>query len=216
MSEPIQFFRDEFPSVFANGMTELRARAATSPAAAALLEDVSGAGGVARIVLEGPGGGEVWLTVQDGVMTSSDTRPEGLPVRLAVGVPAEMAEVGLSEARKQFDLTSPDLAIQVAALASKRVEDALKGETLPFLITLRDTPDFEAVPIRVGVGLDTPPTTPKFTVDVKYADLERVSRGEFTPQQFLMGGKLKFGGDYSRALALAMNLAQQKSPKKPR
>ncbi|MEZ4254142.1 MAG: SCP2 sterol-binding domain-containing protein [Polyangiales bacterium] len=206
MSEPIAFLRDEFPALFRRGVDLLRERATTEPAAKRALDDVLGARGAALLRFDGMG--DVWLSVENGEMRASDVRPADFDAELAVSVPGEAAEVALDTARGERDLRSPEIALGVARMVSARVQAAVRGENLSFVLTIRDTPDFEAVPVRVAFGADAPPDKPRFTVDVRYADLERVERGELKPQQFFMGGKMKFGGDYARALQIAMKLAE--------
>ena len=73
-------------------------------------------------------------------------------------------------------------------------------------VTLRGVPDLGDVMVRVGFNVTEPPSEPGFTTELDFGDLEAVQRGELTPQDLFLGGKLKMEGDYSLALQIAMQL----------
>jgi putative sterol carrier protein len=73
-------------------------------------------------------------------------------------------------------------------------------------MTLRGVPDLGDVLVRVGFNVSEPPSDPGFTTELAFEDLQAVRRGELTPQDLFLGGKLKMEGDYSLALQLAMQL----------
>jgi putative sterol carrier protein len=210
----IEFLRTEFPSMFAAGVAALEAKAASSEGAHALLEDIRSASGVGRIVIEQRG--EIWFEVNSGTMGVIAEPAAERRVDLFVAMDGAVADVLLEVASRDRDLRSGEAAILAARLVSARLQKALANETQSFVLTVKDTPDFERVEVRVALGLREFPAKPRFTVELKYADLERVERGELTPQQFFMGGKLKFGGDYARALQIAMALATPKNPAAPK
>ncbi len=209
MSDAIQFVRERFPELFRRGVENLRRRAGEgSEGAKRRLADVEQACGVAWIRLEGAG--DVFLRVTGGEIAVADGKPDDLPIRVALAVPADAADVFVSEATQHADLESDSAAYAAARTASAQVERAVGAEPLEFHVILKDTPDFEEVVVKVGLNAPEPPESPRFTATVAWDDLEALRRGELQPQQLFMGGKLRFGGDYSRALAIGMQLMQQR------
>lgn len=206
----IALVRDQLPALFAEGVRALEAKASESPGANALLGDLRAAGGVGRVVFSGSGAtaGEVWLRAEAGVLSVCPPPAEGERVEAYVSLDAEVADVLLAVAEKERDLRAAESVAWLPRVISRRLQDTLRSETQSFVLSIKETPDFERVEVRVALGLRDFPDKPRFTVEVKHADLERVERGELTAQQFFMGGKLKFGGDYARALQIAMQLAQ--------
>jgi hypothetical protein len=204
-----QFFSERFPELFRRGVELLEESASRgSEGAKRRLEDICGARGVAWIQLDGEG--DVFLKVQDGTIERADDKPDELPVRFAVGLSAEAADAFLADAERAVDLSSDAAAYAAARTASARVEQAIGSEPLELHLIVNDTPDFEKVVVRLGLNAEAPPETPKFTATVAWDDLEAVRTGKLLPQQLFMSGKLRLGGDYSRALSVAMQLMQQR------
>lgn len=201
--------KTRLPTLFDRGLTLLRQRADAGDAAAqAQLEDVTGARSAVRLVVEGAGGGELWLAVADGRLVASDTAPEQLPVRLAVAVPADAMEVALGRLAEEGAEDDDRTALAVARAASKKAEAVIDGQRLDFHVIIEGTPDLGDVVSRVSVGAAEPPDQPGFTATVRYDDLEAAREGGVDAQQFLMGGRVRFAGDYVPALQLGMQLAQ--------
>ena len=209
MGRAKDFFSEQFPELFRRGVASLEARASGgSEGAKRRLDDIRGARGVAWIALDGDG--DVFLKVQDGTIERVDAKPADLPMRVAVGVSAEAADAFIEEAERVADLSSDAAAHAAARTASAQVEQAIGSDPLELHLIVKDTPDFEEVVVRIGLSAAAPPETPKFTATVAWEDLEAVRTGKLLPQQLFMSGKLRLGGDYSRALSVAMQLMQQR------
>jgi hypothetical protein len=208
--DPLAFFRQDFPALFNRGVAELKKRADGGDAKAkSRYEDSAAARGVVRIVLEGKGGGDVFLIVQNGAMKSADAAPSDLPKRMAIAAPADAARAGLEQLDNAGVLESDKAAYRVARSASAEVEKVLEGHKIEFHVTFTDLPsDPDEVTLRIGIGADTPPTSPKFTATVSWDDIEDVRAGDLTPQQLF--GRLKLKGDASQAMALGMSLMQRR------
>lgn len=210
MSQPLDVLRERVPRLFARGVAMLRERAQGGDArAAATLDDVTGARGAVRIVAEGAG--ELWLGAADGEPRAGSEPLSDLPVRLSLAVSPEALEAALAEAPPGVE-DDDRAALQVAGVASKRAEAILEGQRLDFHVHVTGVPDLGDVTVRVGVGTAEPPETPRFTATVRYDDLEDARAQAMEPQQLLMGGRVRFAGDYVPALQLGMQLAQALQP----
>jgi hypothetical protein len=206
-TNPVAFFETTFPQLFNQGIADLRAAADGGDATAkAKLEDTLAAAGTLYARLEGAG--EVWVTMDHGVAKGHRTKPASPPIRVAIEAEAEPLEKALQELEKSGLLQSKKAPTRIARLASKRIEDALKSDKIEFHVVIQDTPDFDEVIVKIGLNVETPPETPRFTATLKFDDLEAVRAGKIGPQQLLMGGKMKLTGDASRAMALGMQLMQ--------
>lgn len=212
-TDPIAFFRNEFPALFNRGVAQIKGRADGGDAKAkARLEDTTASRGAVRIVFEGDGGGEVWLAVENGVMKGGASQSE-LPVRMVVAAPAEAAKAALEEVSSLGLLDREEAPRRIARTASAETEKALAGHKLEFHITITDLPaDPDEVTLRIGLGVSEPPANPKFSATVSWDDIEDVRAGEMTPQQLF--GRLKIKGDASQAMALGMSLMQQRQAKR--
>lgn len=210
MSDAMQAMKDRLPGLFARGIELLRDKAAGGDAAAqSRLDDASAAESAVRLVIEGQG--ELWIAVRGGELTADETRPEGVPVRLAVAVPADAVDAAFGRV-PEGAADDDAAALRVAGSASSRAEKVIEGQRLDFHIVLEGVPDVDRVAIRVSVGSDEPPETPRFTATVSYDDLEDARERKVDPTQFLMGGRVRFAGDYVPALQLGMQLAQAMQP----
>lgn len=208
-TDPVAFFREDFPGLFNRGVMELKKSADAGDAKAkARYDDTAAAKGAVRLSFEGEGGGELWLTVDGGAMKVLDTAPEGVPVRMAVAAPAEAAKAALEEIETAELLDGDEAPLRVARSASAQTEQILDGHRLEFHLTLTDLPaDPEEVTLRIGIGVGEAPSAPKFTAAVSWDDVEDVRDGEMTPQQLF--GRLKLTGDATQAMALGMTLMQR-------
>jgi hypothetical protein len=208
-TDPTAFFRTDFPALFNQGVAQLEQRAAGGDEKSkARHDDIKGARGAVRLVFEGAG--ELWLAVREGAMQALDARPADLPVRAVLGAPVEAARAGLEELASAAEGIDPERAARrVARSASAEVEQVLDGHRIEFHVVLTDLPtDPDEVTIRVGLGVEEPPTAPKFTATVSWDDIEDLRAGELKPQQLL--GRLKIQGDASQAMALGMSLMQRR------
>ncbi len=84
--DPLSFLREDFVALFNRGVSDLSQKATAGEAwAKARLEDVRAASGCAHFVLDGAGGGEVYLEIQNGEMKAHAQKPASPPTRLGVG-----------------------------------------------------------------------------------------------------------------------------------
>ena len=207
MGNGIDFFRDQLPDLFARGVALLRARAAGGDErAAAKLADIMGARGLGWLTLEGAG--EVWLSVADGEMRHIDARTPGEPVRFALRVPGEAVDVALAALAGAVDLGSEKAALRAAGTASARLERAVGEAGLDFHLILQETPDFDEVLIEIALNREALPDKPTFTATVRWDDLAAMRASGMNLQQLFLSGKLRLGGDYSRAMQVGMQLMQ--------
>jgi hypothetical protein len=209
-TDPVSFLRTQLPDLFNRGMADTKARADGGNAKAkAKYDDAAAARGAVRIVLEGKGGGEVWLAVDGGAMKGSDARPADLPVRIVVAAPADAARAGLDELLSSELLEREDAPRKLARTASAEVEKMLEGHTIEMHLTVTDLPaEPDEVTLRIGLGVSEPPSNPRFTATVSWDDIEDLRAGDLTPQQLF--GRLKLKGDASQAMALGMALMQRR------
>lgn len=207
-TDPIAFFREDFPRFFNTGVAELAERAsAGDEKAKARHADIVAARGGVHVLLEGEGGASIWLAVGDGTMEVRDGKPDDRPERIGVAAPYDAARAALEELLNIID--EGKAPQRIARSASGEVEALLLGNTLLFHVTLTDIPaDPDEVTIRIALGSCDPPDDPKFTATVSWDDIEEVRAGELTGQQLF--GRLKIQGDASQAMALGMTLMQRR------
>jgi hypothetical protein len=202
-TDPLAFLRNEIPLHFARGIEALRA--SSSPDARERLDDVLKARGAVRIIIGGAG--EVWLRVEGGTLTAHDTRPQGVPVRVALEFESEAAREALSMFSGSGRIDDPQVSERFVRMFSARAEKILEGQKVEFHVVVKDVPDRDDdIVIKVGIGTDVPPSHPQFTVAVSYDDLEDLRAGELTADQVI--GRLRLTGDASRAMSLGMMLMQ--------
>lgn len=200
--EPLAFLDNDLPAQFAKGLASLEASSAAN--AKDELEDVRQAVGVVRVIIEGDGGGERWVAVQNGTMTVTEAKPE-LAVRGVFAFSAEAAKGALDLLAESGRLDDPKAAMGLSRVASKRAEKILTNQKIEFHVIVTDLPDgMDDVTVRCGIGVAEPPAKPQFTAAIGYDDLEDMREGDLTPQQVI--GRLKLTGDASRAMALGMTL----------
>lgn len=206
-TDPIAFVQNDIPALFNRGVAQYKERADSGDEQAkARYADIAAARGAIRVVIEGAG--EVWLGLTEGTLEALDSRPD-LPIRFAIGAPADAAAAGLEELASSELLEREEAPRRLARSASAELEKMLEGHRLEFHLTLKDLPaDPDEVTIKIGIGVDTPPETPKFKATVSWDDIEDLQAGELTPQQLF--GRLKLEGDASQAMALGMALMQRR------
>jgi putative sterol carrier protein len=208
-TDPVAFFREDFPALFNKGIAQLEAKAASDDKAKARLDDTRAAKGAVRVVFEGDEGGELFLCVDSGAMKAADAPPDGMLVRMVIAGPADAARAALEQVAEHDLLASEKAPKRIARSASAEVEKVLAGHQLAFHVTLTDLPtEPDEVTLRIALGSAEPPANPKFTATVSWDDIEDVRAGEMTPQQLF--GRLKLTGDASQAMALGMALMQRK------
>lgn len=209
-TEPLAFFRTEIPALFNRGVAQYKERADGGDAKAkGRYEDIRGAKGAVRVLLEGEGGGEIWLAVQEGAMQALEAKPAHLPTRFVVAGPVDAARAALEEVESAELLERDEAPRRLARSASVELEKALAGHRIELHLTITDLPaDPDEVTMRIGLGVEEPPASPKFTAAVSWDDVEDLRAGELTPQQLF--GRLKLQGDASQAMALGMTLMQRR------
>lgn len=204
-TDPIAFLKETFPALFNSGLAQLRAKADGGDALAkSRLEDVLGATGAVRLVVEGEG--EVLLSAEGGEMRVLESA-EGQNVRLAVGAPAAGLRRLLLEAEAEGELAEDKAAERAVATASKRVQDILGEESMLFHVVVKDIPELGEVTAKIGLNAADVPAEPTFTATLSYPDLGDVRDGKVQPQELFFQQKLVMAGDYSRALQVGMQLA---------
>lgn len=211
-----RFFRETYVELFNRGVALLEARASDAPddaEAAAVIADVRGAKGASLLHFSHDDDTQslnIWLSLEEGKMALAEGRPDGVPMRLWVGMPREAAELWVEDLERRVALDSEEAAVRVAQGASARIEEAIGGEALDFELILVDTPDFDEVRVRVALHAEEPPDKPTFTATVRWDDLEAMREAGQNLQHLMMGGKLKLGGDYTRAMQVALGLMQKR------
>lgn len=204
--EPLAFLENDLPGQFRKGLEKLKASSA--PGAKEELDDVLGAVGSVRVIVEGEG--ERWVSVSGGEMAVSETRPD-VPARGVFSFTGKAARGALELLEESGRLDDPKAAMGLSRVASKRAEKILANQKIEFHVIVIDLPDdAEDVTVRCGIGVSEPPAKPQFTATISFDDLEDMREGDLTPQQVI--GRLKLTGDASRAMALGMTLFQP--PKK--
>jgi hypothetical protein len=200
--EPLAFLDHDLPAQFAKGLASLES--STAPSAKDELEDVRQAVGAVRVIIEGDGGGERWVAVQNGTMTVTEAKPD-LAVRGVFAFSSEAAKGALDLLAESGRFDDPKAAMGLSRVASKRAEKILANQKIEFHVIVTDLPDgIDDVTVRCGIGVGEPPAKPQFTAAIGYDDLEDMREGDLTPQQVI--GRLKLTGDASRAMALGMTL----------
>lgn len=209
-NDPIEFLTDAIPALFNAGAKEMQESAAQGDAdAARRYEDLKATTRAVRVVLEGKGGGEVYLLVKGGEMQSSKTAPSE-PVTLCIAVAAEALEIGLEERGSDLDKAFAKAPKRLARLSASRINsffDRFASEKLRAHYVLKDTPDFDEVRIKVGFGSPEVAENPLFTVALDYDTLEEIRERKIRPQAIM--GRLQITGDAARAMQLGMELMQR-------
>lgn len=187
----------------ARGVRALESRAQAGDASArARLDDMRV---VESAVSFQVGGTQLFVSAQRGVIHISAQPPQNIPIRAAIALSSELAEIFWDEVDTDRPITDAD-AMRMTRLVSKRVEDALVAQPLEFHCIFEGVPDLGTQVVRVGLGVSEPPEEPTFTAAIRWDDIEAIREGEFDPAQLLMSGRIRFDGDYARALAVAMQL----------
>jgi len=207
-TDPVAFVREDFVRLFNVGVAQYKERGeGGDDKAKARYEDIAAARGAVQIVLEGDGGGALWLAIADGAIALVDEAPADLPSRFAIAAPVDAARAGLEQLEEHFD--EDKAGRRFARSASAEIEKVLEGNQLLFNVTFKDIPsDPDEVTLRIAIGSTQPPAEPTFSVAISWDDIEDVRDGELTPQQLL--GRLKISGDATQAMALGMTLMQRR------
>lgn len=206
--DPIAFLTQHLPHAFAQAMDRLRDEAdAGSDWAQLRLTDAEGAHGAILIALEGDGGGRIFVSVEHGALTVTDTLPAGVTVHIALAGPAEAARQGLALLLASgFDLTK--VSTRLTNLASAKAARLFTSQPSTFAVHVKELPVVGELKVRVGLGMAEPPDAPSFTVAAKYADIVSAREQKMAPPQMLIAGKLQILGDTTRAMQLGMLMMQ--------
>jgi hypothetical protein len=204
--DPVSFLRERFVPLFERGVQILEERAAASESDRVALDDVRGFSGATRIDLDGTP--RVWIAFDAGRVAIEESAPENARVRTALDLPSALAERWIGEVLLAAGRRSEEeAALAAARLVSKRTDAIVGDDPLEFHLVLTGTPEAGDATLRIGLGSSEPPAAPRFTATIEWSDLEAMrERGE-NLQQLFLAGKLRLAGDYSRALVLAMQLA---------
>lgn len=203
--KPLEHVRETLPRLFARGMALLRVRAERDDRAKAWLGDVLAARGSVRIDVEGEA--TVWLALDRGVLSVHATEPVDPEVQLAMAIPPLVIETAVGELERRGELESDRTALLVASLPSGRAQIEVGTTRLDFHLIIAEVPELGEAIVRVGVNGKEPPSTPRFTATIRYEDVEDLHEGHLDPQKLLMGGRIRFGGDYVPALQLGLKIA---------
>jgi hypothetical protein len=162
-----------------------------------------------RVVLEGVGGADLYLTVTGGELKALKQKPSA-PVLAALALPNEAVQLGLEELADDVAKVLPKLkkgVTRLSASKAKAVLEQLGKENLRFHHVLKDTPDFDEVRIKIAIGSGEPPEKPTFTVALDYDTFEDIRAKKIKPQAIM--SKLQITGDAARAMQLGMELVQK-------
>jgi hypothetical protein len=201
--------RERFVPLFERGVSLLEERATRSAADRAALEDVRGYTGTTRIDLDGLP--RAFIAFDDGKVAVTPAASEGARIRTALDLPSALAEKWIGDILlASRDTPEEKAAISAARLVSKRTDEILGDDPLLFHLVLTGTADGDAT-LRIGLGASEPPAEPRFTATIAWPDLEGMKERGENLQQLFFAGKLRLAGDYSRALVLAMKLAETRT-----
>jgi hypothetical protein len=207
--ELLGLLRERFVPLFERGIALLEERAPTSDGARARLEDVRGYTGTTRVDLDGTP--RAFVAFEAGKVVVEAAPIEGARVRTALDLPSALAEKWIGDILlASRDTPEDEAAIAAARLVSKRTDEILGDEPLEFHLVLTDTPQGDGT-LRIGLGASEPPVEPRFTATIAWPDLEGMKERGENLQQLFFAGKLRLAGDYSRALVLAMKLAESRT-----
>jgi hypothetical protein len=133
-------------------------------------------------------------------------------VALAVGVSHEAFEVSLEELADDVEAGLERLKGRLLRLSAARAQTAIQKlhqDPVRFHCVITDTPDFEEVRVKIGLGDSAPPSQPTFTVTLDYDTFEELRTRKIKPQALL--ARLQISGDASRAMQWLMERAQKRS-----
>lgn len=208
----VELLSKKIPELVNAATAEMKANADKGDAELAQrYADLQGNSGAIRVVLEGKGGADLYLVSENGQFRADKSAPSGMPIWLAVGVDLEQANVGLEELEEEIEKGLAFMRKRLTRQNPKRTRAALEKlskEALKYHMVIEDTPDFDEVRIKIGLGTNEPPEKPNFTVSIDYDSLAQVRDRKIKPQALLT--KLKLSGDSSRFMTLLMELAQRR------
>ncbi|MFT3925339.1 MAG: SCP2 sterol-binding domain-containing protein [Myxococcales bacterium] len=208
-NDPIEFVSEAVPGLFNAGAKEMKAAADQGDAdAKRRVSELQATTRAVRVALEGKGGGDVYLLIKGGEMTSSKSAPSEA-VTLTIAAPAEALEIALDEMGEEIEKGFSKGPKRLARLSANRVTafiDRLVGEKLKLHYVVKDTPDFDEVRVKIGFGAELA-EKPLFTVAVDYDTLEEIRERKLKPQALM--GRLQITGDAARAMQLGMELMQR-------
>jgi len=210
-TDPIEFVSKFVPELFNAAIADMKAAADGGDADAKKRHaDLLANQSATRVVLEGKGGADLYLVIKDGAMQVSKQAP-ACDVMMAMALPFEALEVGLEELADDIEAAVPKVKKRIARMRpaeAQKMFERVKAEPLLFHQILKDTPDFDEILIKIAVGSGTPPAKPTFTVTVDYDTFEEIRAGKVKPQAMM--SKLQLSGDVSKAMALGMEMMQQR------
>ncbi len=205
--DPIELCMRELPVRFAQAKMELEAQASGGDKRAQTrLADARASRVAARLVLEGEGGGELFVVNERTVLSVSRERPAAPAVHYALGVSAAAATRALHMLeRGAVTLDAEDG--QPHRLGSAKADQLFTMYKFGFELLLLGLPELGDVSLRIGLGRDLPAVA-EFRLSVGYADLALLREQRTGPQELFSSGKLTITGDVAKAMMLGMTLAQ--------
>jgi hypothetical protein len=206
--QAVEFCVNDLPGLFAKGVEQLRERAATSERARKRLNDVMQASHGLHICFEGEPAADVYLAVDQGVVTVSTAAPSNGPRGHTIALPGAVVVAALSFWHALDGASHESRAHWATAWASKKAMDIFGKMPHAFDVDGRTLPIVDEARIRIALGTMELPVRPDFTVLLSYEELVAARARGQDLLQLWMGGKLKFQGDMGKAMTLAMGAMQ--------
>ena len=205
--DPMELLNEVVPALFNGAMEDLRADADGGDAGAKeRLEEALANQMAIRVVLEGEGGGSVYIVSKDGKTVAQEDEPD-IDVMVALAMPFEAIEIALEEMGDQLEAALPRIRRRISKTSSKKGMEFMPDEPLRFHSVLKDTPDFEEVRTKITIGAGDITEDPTFTVTMDYPTFEDMRAGKVKPQAMM--NKVQMTGDTARAMQLGMEMAQR-------
>ncbi len=197
---PQQYYGVSLPTEFNRLLAEQEAAASADEAAQRVLTGMKAVNATLRIEVTGEGGGEFFLNLSGGVMSSSDT-PAHDPFMAMIqdldGYRRLVHEAGDSVLGLLGSLSG--LSGQMK-LTQARI-DALAGVTGSLDFSVSGDGGFD---VRVHFGSDPVPEEPTTTIRVDREGYQKLRSGSVEPHEAFMGGLIQVEGDMQLAMQLAL------------
>jgi hypothetical protein len=206
----MEFLTEVIPELFNGAMDDMRAAAeGGDEKAKSRLASSEETAGAMRVLLEGDGGGDVYLVGQGGKLTTQDSAPD-VPVVAAFAVPAEAIQIALEEMGDDLEKVLPKVRKRIAN-SPPASPGMMDGIDMKFHSVLKDTPDFEQVLTKITLGSGDIAETPSFTINMDYEVFEQLKERKLKPQAMM--SKLQIDGDASQFMQMGMDFMAKMKPK---
>ena len=212
-TNPVEFVKETIPALLNDAFNEVRAQANAGDAEAKkkVEELVQAAPMAVRVVLEGKAKKDIHVVFEKGEVKAIESAPS-VPVLFAIAVGHEEFEVALGDMEDELERGLAKLRSKLPKLSPLRARngiDRVASEKMQFHYVAKDTPDFDEVRVKIGIGVGEPPEKPVFTVTVAHDVIEQLRAKKLKPQNLL--SKIQLSGDSARAMQLAMGFLQKRS-----